>query len=141
MSAHPFSRTATHIRQTLVRYRWMLALGLLSVVAALLAYRFSSVPLVATSVVSASQVSYTDPAQQGVMDYLRAHAGVETQPLAPAQQGVMGYLRVHTVAATRPLDPAQQGVMGYLRAHVGVETQLLDPAQQGVMDYVRAHSQ
>jgi len=118
MSAHTFSRTTTNMRQTLIRYRWTLALGLLCVVAALLAYRFSSVPAVATSVVSGSQVSPMDPAQPGVLGYLRAHQSVaEVRPRDPVQQGVMDDLRAHTLAATRPLDPAQQGVMDYLRAH------------------------
>ena len=138
MSAHTLSRTATNIRQTFVRYRWAIALSLLTLVAALLVYHFSSVPLVATSVVSVSQASDTDPAQQGVLDYVRAHQAVaEARPRDP----VMDELRAHTVGATRPLDPAQQGVMDYLRAHAGVEAQPLDAAQQGVMDYLRAHNQ
>ena len=116
MRAHPFAWTTTNLRQTLVRYRRPLALGLLCVAVALAAYRFSSVPPVATSVVSVAPASDTDPAQQGVLGYLRAHQSVaEPRPHA------------HTVVATPPLDPAQQGVQGYLRAHAAVETPPLDP--------------
>ena len=167
MSAHTLSRTSTIVRQTIVRYRWTIALSLLSMVTALAAYRFTSVPAIATPAVSGSQVSHVDPAQQGVLDYLRAHQTVaETRPLDPAQQSVMSYLQAHTAVAARPLDPAQQsvmdylhvhsvvqplsalpvfvdptqqGVMSYLHAHHAVETRL-DPAQQGVMDYLRAHT-
>jgi hypothetical protein len=118
MSAQTVSQPSTTIRQIFVRYRWAIALSLLSIVIALVAYHFSSVPAVATPVASVSQVSFVDPAQQSVLDYLRAH---------------------RTVAESRPLDPAQQGVMSYLRAHAAVESQPLNPSQQGVMDYLRAH--
>src|SRR5262245_4475953 len=141
MSAQTFSRTASTIRQTLVRYRWTIALGLLGVVAVLADYRFSSAPSVITSAVSGSQVSHIDPAQHGVLDYLRVHQAVaQTRPLDPAQQGVMSYLRAHTAIETRPLDPAQQGVMSYLHTHAAVEIQRMDSAQQGVLGYLHVHS-
>jgi hypothetical protein len=167
MSAHTFLQTATSVRQTLVRYRGAIALSLLSVVTALAAYRFASVPAVATPVISGSQVSHLDPAQHGVLDYVRAHSAVQNQPLDPAQQGVldyvrahalvqplstpaialepaqqsvMSYLRAHANVHGQPLEPAQQGVQDYLRVHTTVETRLLDPSQRGVMDYLRAHN-
>jgi hypothetical protein len=118
MSAHTLSQTPATVRQIVIRYRWIIALSLLSVVTALALYRFSSVPAVATPAVSGSHIAHLDAAQQGVLNYLRAHQALtEARPVDPAQQGVMDYLRAHTVAATRPLDPAQQGVMDYLRAH------------------------
>jgi hypothetical protein len=141
MSAHTLSQTPTTVRQIVIRYRWIIGLNLLSVVTALALYRFSSVPAVATPAVSVSQASGTDPAQQGVLDYVRAHQALtEARPVDPAQQGVIDYLRAHTVAATRPLDTAQQGVIDYLRAHRVAATRPLDTAQQGVLDYLRAHN-
>jgi hypothetical protein len=146
MSAQTFSRTASTIRQTLVRYRWTIALGLLGVVAVLAAYRFSSVPSVITSGISGSQVSHIDPAQQGVLVYLRAHQAVaQTRPLDPAQQGVMSYLHTHAVVEIQRMESAQQGVLGYLHAHSSVQplptaVVSLEPAQQGVMSYRRAHA-
>lgn len=111
MSTHPFSRTATSICQTLARYRWPIALGLLSVVAA----------LVATLVANVSQMSDTNQAQQNTLGYVRTYqATAEALPRDPAQQGVLDYLRAHTVAATRLQAPAQQGVLDYLRAHQAV---------------------
>jgi hypothetical protein len=146
MSSHSASQKSTTVRQIFVRYRWALALSLLSVVTALAAYRFSSVPAVATPVVSGSHLSHMEPAQQGVLDYVRAHSAVQTQPLDPAQQGVLYYVRAHAVVQplstpASALDPAQQSVMTYLGAHNAVETRPLDPAQQGVMEYLRAHNQ
>jgi hypothetical protein len=123
MSTHTLSQTRATVRQIFARYRWIIALGLLSVVIALASYRFTSVPAIPTSVVSRPHVSLVDPAQQGVLDYLRAHSVV--QPLS---------------ASAVTLDPAQQSVMSYLRAHEAVEKQPLDPSQQGVTDYLRAHN-
>jgi hypothetical protein len=146
MSAQTVTQTPTAVRQIFVRYRWTIALALLSVVTALVAYRFTSARAVATSVISSSQVSYVDPAQQGVLDYLRAHQTVaKSRSLDPTQQGVLDYLRVHSSVQPLPtalvsLEPVQQGVMSYLRAHHTVENRLVDPAQQGVMDYLRAHN-
>jgi hypothetical protein len=124
LSAHTFSRAATNIRQTLVRYRWPIALGLLIAVAALVAYRFTSVPAGPTPAVDRAQASLVEPAQHGVLDELRAHALVQplstpVAPLDPAQQSVMSYLRAHESVerSTAPWDPAVQAVLNYLRAH------------------------
>jgi hypothetical protein len=96
MDAETVPQTSTTVRQSLVRYRWTIALGLVSVVAALVAYHRSSMPLAATSVASVLQASDTNPAQQGVLGYLRAHLAIaEARPRDPAQQGVMEYLRAH----------------------------------------------
>jgi hypothetical protein len=70
MSAQAVTQTRMTVRQIFVRYRWAIALSLLSVTTAVVAYRYSSVPAVATPVVSVSQVSFVDPAQQGVQDYI-----------------------------------------------------------------------
>jgi hypothetical protein len=123
MNTYTLSQTPTIARHIFVRYRWIIAICLLSVVIALATYRFTSVPAAPKSVISRPHVSLEDPAQQGVQDYLRAHS--VAQPLSAS-------------AVTR--DPAQQSVMDYLRAHQAVETQSLDPTQQGVMDYLRAHN-
>jgi hypothetical protein len=67
-----------------------------------------------------------DAAQQGVLDYLRAHGGLSSRaaavPVDAAQQGVLDYLRAHAAAQpsrapTSRVDPATQSVLGYLRAH------------------------
>ena len=57
-----------------------------------------------------------------MLNYLRAHAAVETIPASgvssdTAAQSALAYLRIQHAAETQPLDAAQQGVMGYLRAH------------------------
>ena len=131
MSTHPFSRTATSICQTLTRYRWPIALGLLSVVAA----------LVATLVANVSQMSDTNQAQQNTLGYVRTYqATAEALPRDPAQQGVLDYLRAHApFERVIAIDPAAQSVNDYLRAHTVAATRLQAPAQQGVLDYLRAH--
>jgi hypothetical protein len=125
MNTQTVSQTSSNIRQTLVRYRWAIALGLLIAVAALVAYRFTSVPAGPTRAVDRAQASLVEPAQQSVLDYLRVHTLVQTLP-TPAV----------------PLDHAQQGVMDYLRAHEHAERSpaFWDQAAQAVLDYLRAHS-
>ena len=125
MSAQTVSQTSTILRQIIIRYRWICALGLLIVVAALVAYRFTSVPAAPTPAVDRAQASLVEPAAQSVLDYLRAHSSVQSLPL-PAVS----------------LDPAQQSVPSYLRVHESVERSPAprDPAVQAVLDYLRAHS-
>jgi hypothetical protein len=152
MTTHTVAQTLTSIRQTIGRYAWWLGLSFALVVAALAAYRSVSAPAVSIPEVRSGEapVARLDPAQQSVLDYLRAHSA--NQPLLapatsldPAQQSVLDYLRAHRAVETQPLDPAQQSVLDYLRAHSAVQgprapAARLDPAQQGVMDYLRAHS-
>jgi len=116
-------QTSTTIRQTIVRYSWLVALGFLVVVATLAMYDLN-MP-VPTPAVDRGQVSLVEPAAQSVLNYLRVHSSVQ-----PA------------VAAAAPLDPAQQSVMQYVRAHESVKRSpaLWDQAQQAVLDYLRAHS-
>src|SRR5262245_18669892 len=75
----PPQRSAT-VRQTLVRYRRAITLGLLIVVGALMAYRFIGVPAAARPAVRRAQASLVEPAQQSVMRYLRAHESVGRPP-------------------------------------------------------------
>jgi hypothetical protein len=123
MRTHTLSQTPTTVRQTIVRYRWAIALGLLIVVAALGAYRFTSVPA-PTPAMDRAQASLVEPAAQSVLDYLRVHSIVQPLPtpavsLDPAQQSVMEHLRAHENAERPPApwDPAVQAVLEYLRAH------------------------
>jgi hypothetical protein len=146
MSAQTVTQKPTTVRQTLVRYRRAIALGLLGVVAALGAYRFTIVPAAPTFTVDRAQAALVEPAQQGVLDYVRAHQIVaETRPLDPAQQSVLRYVQLHSSVEPLPapavaLDPVQQSVMDYLRAQHAVGTRPVDPAQQSVLDYLRAHN-
>jgi hypothetical protein len=141
MNAHTFARTSTTLRQALARYRWLIALAVLCLATALTAGRLTSMPPAAPSAVGVAQALDANPAQLGVLSYLRAHQAVaERGTDEPAQLGVMAYLRAHAGAETQPSDPAQSGVMSYLRAHQAVsEASADDPAQQGVLDYLRAH--
>ncbi|HNP69860.1 MAG TPA: hypothetical protein PKK15_02070 [Kouleothrix sp.] len=77
--------------------------------------------LAVTLVANVSQISGTNQSQQNMLGYVRIYqAAAEALPQDPAQQGVLDYLRAHTVAATRLQAPAQQGVLDYLRAHQAV---------------------
>ena len=121
MTAQTVSQMSTILRQMIARYRWIGALGVLIVVAALVAYRFASAPVAPTP----AQASLVEPAAQSVLDYLHAHGAVQPLP-----------------TSVMSLDPAQQSVLSYLRAHESVERSRApwDPAVQAVLDYLRAHS-
>jgi hypothetical protein len=157
MTTHTIAQTLTNIRQTIGRYSLWLGLSLVLGVAALAAYRYTTVPAVSIPEVRSIQApaARLDPAQQSVLDYLRAHSATQPNRTAvvtvdPAQQSVLDYLRAHSANQLLPasgssLDPAQQSVIDYLRAHAAVETipasvVAPDPAAQSVLDYLRAHS-
>jgi hypothetical protein len=125
MTAQTVSQMSTILRQMIARYRWIGALGVLIVVAALVAYRFASAPVAPTPAVARAQASLVEPAAQSVLDYLHAHGAVQPLP-----------------TSVMSLDPAQQSVLSYLRAHESVERSRApwDPAVQAVLDYLRAHS-
>ena len=98
MTTHTVAQTLTNVRQTIGRSAWWLGLSLVLVVAALATYHYTTVPAVSVSEVSSvrTPAARLDPAQQSVLDYLRVHGAVQTQPLDPAQQRVMDYLRAHS---------------------------------------------
>ena len=124
MSLEPVSQLSGTLRQVVVCYRWIYALGLLIVIAALVTNRLTSVPAPALAVDHA-QASFVAFAAQNVMEYLRTHRII---PLLPTPEV--------------PLDPAQQSVLNYLRAHERVEQSRAPwyPAVQAVLGYLRAHS-
>jgi hypothetical protein len=78
--------------------------------------------------------SVPSAADQGVMNYLRAHGVGATSQSVPsaADQGVMNYLRAHSAGMTSQSVPsaADQGVMNYLRAHGAGQ------AEPSAMDYL-----
>jgi hypothetical protein len=119
MTTHTLAQTLTNVRQMIGRYAGWLGLSLVIAVVALAAYRYTTVPAISVPEVSnvRAPVVRLDPAQQSVLDYLRAHDAVETRPLDPTTQSVLDYLRAHRAVETQPLDPTQQSVIDYLRAH------------------------
>ena len=130
MTTHTLAQTLTNVRQMIGRYSLWLGLSLALVLAALAAYRSVSAPAVSIPEVRSAEApaARLDPAQQSVMDYVRAHSAIQ-----PNRTGVV------------TVDPAQQSVLDYLRAHstdqpLPASGTSLDPAQQSVMDYLRAHS-
>ena len=126
MSTQTVSQTSTMLRQIIVRYRWIGALGLLTVVVALVGYGFTGMPAAPSRAADRAQVSLVEPAAPSVLDYLRVHSIV--QPLSTPAVSV---------------DPAQRSVVEYIRAHESVEQPSApwDPAVQAVLEYLRAHSQ
>jgi hypothetical protein len=123
MSTQTVTQSSTNVRQAIVRFRWTIVLGLLSMVTALATYRFSSVPAPSPTMERA-QASLVEPAQQSVLDYLRVHSSVQllatpAAPLDPAQQSVMSYVRAHesVVPSPAPWDPAVQAVLDYFQVH------------------------
>ena len=125
MSAQTVSQTSTILRQIIVRYRWIGALGLLTIVVTLVGYGFMSMPATPTPARDRARASLVEPAAQSVLDYLRVHSIVQSLP-----------------SQAMSLDPAQQTVLSYLRAHESLEQSAApwDPAAQAVLDYLRAHS-
>jgi len=125
MRTHSTPPTQTSRRQSISRYGFAIAFSLVLAVSAMGAYRFTSMAQAPTIGTSSRQATLVDPAQQGVLAYLRVHSSVASLGLAsatldPAQQSVMRYVEAHSVAAPQrvaPLDPAAQAVLDYLRAH------------------------
>jgi hypothetical protein len=125
MSTQTAPQMPTSIRQTLARSSEILALGLLCIVAVLVAYRFTSVRAAPARAMDRGQVSLIESAQQSVLNYLRVHSVVQPLPTSAAS-----------------LDAAQQSVIAYLRTHESVKRSVTpwDPAVQAVLDYLRVHS-
>jgi hypothetical protein len=126
------------------RVWWLGAsLAMIAALAVALAIHYAPAPNATEPAVRAQTVP--SAADQGVMNYLRAHGAGTTGQTVPsaADQGVMNYLRAHGAGTTGQTVPsaADQGVMGYLRAHgFGATSQSVpSAADQGVMDYLRAH--
>jgi len=125
MRTHSTPPTQTSRRQSISRYGFAIAFSLVLAVSAMGAYRFTSMAPAPAALTSSRQAALVDPAQQGVLAYLRVHSSVASLGLAsatldPAQQSVMRYVEAHSVAAPQrvaPLDPAAQAVLDYLRAH------------------------
>jgi putative exporter of polyketide antibiotics len=125
MTAYTMAQTLTNLRHALRRYALWLSVSLVLVMAAFAVYRAVSMPVVgipATS--STAQAMPANPAQQAVLDYLRAHSSDQpiqapTATFAPAQQSVMNYLHAHErLDQPAPFwNQAVQAVRDYLRAH------------------------
>ena len=129
MTTHTLAQTLTNVRQMIGQYSLWLGLSLALVVAAFATYRWISAPTVSIPEVRSAEApaARLDPAQQSVLDYLRAHSAIQANSptvvaVDPAAQSVLDYLRAHGANQLLPasgtaLDPAQQSVMDYLRAH------------------------
>jgi hypothetical protein len=133
-------------RSTEQRVWWLGAsLAMIAALAVALAIHYAPAPNATEPAVRAQTVP--SAADQGVMNYLRAHGFGATGQSVPsaADQGVMGYLRAHGFGATSQSVPsaADQGVMNYLRAHgVGQSVQAqtaLDAPAQDEAAYLRSH--
>src|SRR3989304_2520686 len=96
---------------------WGISLGLLLVAVGLAAYAFVATPAVSTPATGQAGSMSPPPPPGGAR-----FGGPDPAALDPAQQGVMEYLRVHN--AVRPAsaqaaarDPAAPSALGYVRAH------------------------
>jgi hypothetical protein len=144
MKTQLFQQAGKNVGRALARRGWRLSLGLLLVTTLVVyAERQSAPVLVGAGVNTAAQ---TDPAAQGVLNYIRVHESLSAHalPLEPALQAVADYLRVHQAVSEQPLasdTAAARGVVDYLRAHstVAMPAPVDAAATQGVLNYIRVH--
>jgi hypothetical protein len=145
MNANQLQNVSKNRGRSLGPRAWWLgaSLAIAAALAIAVAIRYAPAPKIADTAVRAQTVP--SAADQGIMNYLRAHGFGATSQTVPsaADQGVMNYLRAHgagTTGQTVP-DAADQGVMNYLRVHgfAGSRQTVPSAADQGVMNYLRAH--
>ena len=144
MSTH-IHKTHMKPQHTIGEYWLWLSLGVVLIVATLVAYQNINQRKEATTILNTTTVpiaqSVPDAASQGIANYIRAHSNpyVQAVPNA-ADQGVTNYLQVHRMPSAQIVaDPAVQSVMDYIRLHGMAEPIITDPAVKSVMDYLKAH--
>jgi hypothetical protein len=147
MTAKQLNNVSKNIGRTTSQRVWWLgaSLAMIAALAVAIAIHYAPEPKAAEPAVRAQTVP--NAADQGVMNYLRAHGFGATNQSVPsaADQGVTSYLRAHGVGTTVQTvpDPNVQSVMDYLRAHgagQSVQSQAaLDAPAQDEAAYLRSH--